>query len=260
MVSFGELRRLSLEWQTDIVRVERVYALDWLLKGIFDHQELKWRLVLQDGAALCKAYFPDYPQVEDADLVWEKRVDGTQFGSELSEAADETGRNSGLRFKLHSMRGTEARFEFTGPLGRRSAAQPHLPLRFLETTLRSGAVERPLLHPFSDRCEAMVRAVSLEEMAADRVALIGEKPRARDMFDLWFILKHGEKRLNRAKTRDLAEQSAGAKRRVLRAEFDADYRPMLERAWDNALRTVRDKPTFLEAETEIRHEIGEILS
>jgi predicted nucleotidyltransferase component of viral defense system len=259
MVGFGELRRLSLQWQIEIAAVERVYALDWLLKGIFARKVLGQALALSGPAALGKAHFPDYPPIGDADLVRGGGLDDTLFESELSRAAEEAAQSSGLGFSLHSIRGTEARFEFTGPLGRRSAAQPLIPLRFHSTSLRAEAVLSQLLHPFADRCEATVRAVSLEELAARGIAMMAGMPRAYDVFDLWFIIRYGGEAPDYAKILALAHDFAREKGLVLRPEFEPAHRMVLARAWDRALRQIRDKPTFAQAEAEIQVKLEEII-
>jgi predicted nucleotidyltransferase component of viral defense system len=259
MVGFGELRKLSQTWQIDIAAVERVYALDWLLKAISDQDYFKQVLALRGAAALSKAYFPDYPPIEEADFVTESNLDPVLLEAGLTGAAEEAAQNSGLRFKLHSIRGREARFEFTGPLGRRSAAQPRLQLRFQVGKLRADPVQFPMLHPFAERWEATVRSVSLEEITAGLVALIEGRPRARDVFDLWFIFEHGADRINRIVTRDLVAQLREKDGYPVRGDFDPDYRPFVAKAWDNALRDVGEKPTFIQAENEIQGRLGEIL-
>ncbi len=264
MISFGELRRLSVEWQSDIAAVERAYAIDWLLKGIFERQALKDAVALRGASALNKAYFADYPPVEDVELARDAGLDHATLPRELEDAAQEAARISGLRFRLHSMAGhsasgVEARFEYTGPLGRRSAAQPRLPVRFVASPLRAAAVTRALLHPFSDRCDVMVRATALEELAAERIATISGKPRARDVFDLWFILTRGAQQLDGVSTRVLAEEIAREKTMTLRAEFDPAYRPLLERAWENALKGVRGALSFKEVEQELHARLNELV-
>jgi predicted nucleotidyltransferase component of viral defense system len=259
MIGFGELRRLSLQWQTDIAVVERAYALDWLLKGIFDRRALHDALALRGAAAISKAYLAEYPQPEDADFARAARLDDATLEHELRQAAEEAARGLGLSFKLDTLAGTLARFEYTGPLGRRSAAQPHLPLRFLSAPPRAPAVARPLLHPFSDKIQAMVKAISLEELLAEQLARVGGRPRARDVYDLWFILTRGGEQLDRATARALAEQIAAEKGAPLRGEFDPAYRPALERAWENALKNLHPRPSFEQAESEIRDKIAPIL-
>ncbi len=259
MITFGELRKLSLQWQTDIAAVERVYSLDWLLKGIFERDRLHETLTLRGAAALSKIYFEDYPQPEEVDFVRASSLDDATLERELAQAAEAAARSAGLTFKLHSIVSTEARFEYTGPLGRRSAAQPRLPLRFYTTSLRAPAVERPLLHPFSDPLVINGRAVSLQELIAERLALWGARPRAREVYDLWFMLTHAGTDLDRPQTRLLAEEIGLARGIPLSNDLDPAYRPLLERAWDTALKKIPHRPSFAQAEGEIRHEIETIL-
>ncbi len=255
MLSFGELRKKSLAWQLEISAVEKIYALDWLLKGIFDRAALRDALTLRGAAALANAYFENYPRVEDADFARAASLDDETLERELDAGAEDAARASGLQFKRHSFHSTEARIEFTGPLGRRSAAQPLIVARFVSTPPRLEPNSRPLLHPFSDVCAANARAIALEELAAERIVLYSYKPRARDVYDLWFILTHGANELDANATRTLAHQIAAEKGAALRAELDAHYAPLLERAWANALKAVHPHPSF----TQARHDLAQRL-
>lgn len=266
MIGFGELRKISAQWGVLPDVAERVYALDWLIKGIFDRVELARVLVLRDATALGKAYFDDYPLSEgiDCGLVPHPLPRFTGEGSkgweelrgEFESAAREVSTASGLKFALVSFETSEAKFDFVGPLGRRSAAQPHLSVRMIPITLRRAANERKLIYPFSDACEAKVRAVALEELAAERLARLRRSPRARDVFDLWFIVTHG---VERAATLALAEESAREKNSALpdsSALFDDSYRALLARGWDKALKNIRARPTFEQVEAEVKEWVG----
>lgn len=255
MLGFGELRKKSVAWQREISAVEKIYALDWLLKGIYDRAALREALTLRGASALANAYFENYPRVEDAEFARAANLDDAALERELDAAAADAARASGLQFKQHTFQPTEARIEFTGPLGRRSAAQPLLVARFVSTAPRVEPTLRPLLHPFGDECSATVRALALAELAAERIVLYSQKPRARDVFDLWFILTHGAQELDAHATRDLARRIAAQKGVTLRAELDAQYAPLLERAWENALKEIQPHPSFVLAQTEIQTQI-----
>jgi predicted nucleotidyltransferase component of viral defense system len=258
MIAFGELRKLSVQWRTDVAMVERVYALDWLLKGIFDRAALRPALALRGAAALSKAYLPDYPQPEDADFALASELDAARLEGELHAAAQDAARVSGLQFRIHSFERTEARVEYTGPLGRRSAAQPHIPLRFHSTPPRLEPLARPLLHPFSDRCDAMLRVIALEAILAECLITFSRNPRARDVFDLWFILAHSRE-FDAATSRALAENIAAEKGVKLRAELDPARRAPLERAWDNALKSIPSHPPFAQAQVELEEHLRELI-
>lgn len=258
MVGFGELRRLSLKWQTDIPAVERVYALDWLLKAIFEQPPLSQALAVQGATALGKAYFSEYPAIPDLDMAG-PLAGGASLETDLGKAVAEATRQSGLSFRVHSVAATQARFEFAGPLGRRSAAQPQIVLRLFKEPLASDPVTVPLIHPFSEPLNGIVRAISLEEIAARYIAILSTRPRARDVFDLWFILHHGRSRLNIEQTRSLAADFARQRGRSPGARLDPAYRAVLERAWNNALKQFPAKPSFAQSEADINSALTAIL-
>lgn len=259
MITFGELRKKALEWQTDVSRVEKYYAINWLLKGIFDHVRLGDQLALRGATALGKAYLADYPQVEEVELAHLGMADDAMLEAELDGALREAARASGLQFRLHTFRPSAARVEYIGPLGRRSAVQPTLSLRFRAAPLLVEPAARPLIHLFSDECRTTVRAVALEELAAERLVLWAQKPLARDVFDLWFILTRGASQLDAARTREVAKRIAAAKGIALRTQLEPAYAALLERAWDNTLREIRAHPSFTQAVTEIADRLNSIL-
>src|SRR2546423_1869784 len=119
MIGFGELRKKSVEWQIEISDVEKIYALDWLLKGLFDRAPLRDPLPLRGASALASAYFPAYPRLQDIDFGRDAGLETETLESEIGAAVTDAARASGLQFKFSSFKPTEARVEFTGPLGRR---------------------------------------------------------------------------------------------------------------------------------------------
>lgn len=259
MISFGELRRKSVEWQTEISAVEKLYARDWLLKGIFDRPALLEQLALRETSALASAYFLDYPRVADVDFARAAALDDALLEREVRDAVGDAARASGLQFRLAGFKPSEARVEFTGPLGRRSAAQPLIVMRFVVKTPRAALSRRALLHPFSDACAATVRAIALDELTAEHMVRYAQKPRARDVYDLWFILTRGED-LDVETMRGLAQAIALEKRVTLSAALNAAYAPLLERAWENALKDIRGHPPLALARQEIETRLQAILA
>ena len=76
-------------------------------------------------------------------------------------------------------------------------------------------------------------------------------PRARDVFDLWFILVHGGRDLDRTITIETAKAVAQEKHLQLQADLDAKYAAILANAWDKSLERVRPHPSFITARSEI---------
>lgn len=267
MISFGELRKKSVEWQMEISAVEKIYARDWLLYGFFQNAGLREQLLLRGASALASAYFApnaervwNYPRVDDIDFARDALREETALESEMENAVSDAARASGLQFRLHSFHSSEARVEFTGPLGRRSAAQPLLVARFVSKSPQTEISERALVHPFSDACQVAVRAISLSELAAEHIARYAQKPRARDIFDLWFTLTRGASELDLDKTRELVKTIASAKHISLRAELDAAYAPLLERGWENSLKEIHPHPPFALAREEIEEALARLFA
>lgn len=244
MIGFGELRKKSVAWQMEISAVEKIYALHWLLKSIVERDALHDALTLRDAPALAHAYFENYPRVQELEFARAASLGDDALEQETGAAIADAARASGLQFKPHSFQSSQARIEFTGPLGRRSAAQPLLIVRFVNAPSRAEPEERTLLYPFGDVYAVRARAVALRELAAERIVLYSQKPRARDVFDLWFILKHGAEALDKQATLILAQRIAGEKRIELRTALREEYAPRLERAWENALQEIRPHPSF----------------
>src|SRR5581483_11743840 len=122
--------------------------------------------------------------------------------------------------------------------------QPLIVLRFRAMQTRTEPSTRPLIHPFSDTCLATVRTVALEELAAERIILLGQSPRARDVFDLWFILKHADEMIDVKKAQEFVQELVAAKRITPRGELNPQYALLLARSWENALKEIPIHPTF----------------
>lgn len=257
MIGFGELRKFSSQWQVDITAVERIYVIGWLLKGLFDNSELAAALVLRGGAALRFGYCPDFPIADDPEFLARGPIEEKQLRDGLACAAT----LSGLKLTLAAFERGAAKIEYTGPLGRRSAAQPRVTLSILARAWRLEPSRAQLVQPFSDHAAATLNAVALDEMVGEQIAGLAGSPRARDVYDLWYVLTHARDRLDTGRVCEMAreivrEHSA----RELRADgpLNASHRAILNRAWDNALRETRDHPTLAQAETDISQALKSI--
>ena len=255
MIGFGELRKFSAQWQVDITAVERVYVIDWLLKGIFDDPSLAQSLALRGGAALRYAYCAIFPLADDPDLYSTRPLPDDQVREALASALGSAASASGLKFSLVAYERGGGKIEYTGPLGRRSAAQPRVSISIVTRQARLELARAPLLHPFSDACTATLNAVALDEMVGEQMAALAGSPRTRDVYDLWFALTQLRERVNMKRVREIAPAIARERNLALPLQdaiFSAAHRAILERAWDNALRDVRGHPSFEQVEKDLQ--------
>ncbi|MBI4790337.1 MAG: nucleotidyl transferase AbiEii/AbiGii toxin family protein [Chloroflexi bacterium] len=252
MIGFGELRKRALEWQWDIADVERAYATNWLLKGIYDQAPLAQHLLLRGGSALRYGYSADYPLADPPEFLSTRPELVTHAA--LAQAMQTAQATSGLKFAFNTFERGTAKFEYTGPLGRRSAAQPRITLAFIPGQPRLDPARVPLVHPFGDTCAATVTALALAELVAERMAILGQKPRARDVFDLWFAVARLSDRIAWPRVRALMQEIAEAKHispPLPNAPFDPGHREFLQLTWDKALHNVPRHPPFSQVEQQV---------
>ena len=76
MISFGEIRKKSVEWHTELTTVEKIYARDWLLKGIFDRPRSAGIFL----RALLRWRAPIFPDFSGWDYLRHDTWDGPQPG------------------------------------------------------------------------------------------------------------------------------------------------------------------------------------
>ncbi len=94
--------------------------------------------------------------------------------------------------------------------------------------------------------------MALTELTAERITAFPQKPRSRDVFDLWFILTQGEGKLDLQAAMGVAHTIAESKGIALRPTLDPAYAPYLERAWTNALKNIPNPPPFGQAIADIQ--------
>jgi predicted nucleotidyltransferase component of viral defense system len=254
MIGFGELRKLSVQWQVDVAQVERIYAIDWILKGIFDHVTLAQSLALRGGSALRYAYSSEFPFADDPEFLLIRATDNDAMQEALATGLDIVASSSGLKLTLSAYLQSSSRIEYTGPLGRRSAAQPRVTVSMIPGQLCLQPAHLPLFHPFSDSCPATITAIALDEVVGQQVVALHHTSRARDVYNLWFALVKLRDQLNFSQVSNVVRQVSRGRNIALPSAgmiFESPHRATLERTWQTALHQVRDLPTFDQVERDL---------
>lgn len=200
MISLDEIQQMAGEANADIAVIEKDYVLSWVLKGIFE-SNLANGLVFKGGTALRKAYFEDYRFSEDLDFTISKPVELAYFHSTLAEVCQDVRSQSGLELNLISLKQTrsetgqeafEGKIEYIGPRQHRgNPSRIKLDLTAYEKVVLPPAT-LPLIHGYSDQCEAKISAYQLDEILAEKMRTIIQRGYPRDLYDAWYILTfHG---------------------------------------------------------------------
>lgn len=192
MIPYLELRLAARTAGVPASTIERDYVQNWFLCV------LAWQnLALKGGTAIRKAYIPDYRFSDDLDFTLissiqmeklqdivnaaienVKKVGKIQLEEAKHIAEVENGFMMALRFKLQESpyNTIKIKLDFT----KAENEDILMPLQ-----------PRPLIHRYSDECVTSLSCYSLEEMTGEKIRALFQRTRARDLYDVWYLLSHG---------------------------------------------------------------------
>jgi predicted nucleotidyltransferase component of viral defense system len=248
MIDPREIQELVRQWGLTDQVIEKDYVLGWILWGIGTEPILQDTWAFKGGTCLKKCYIETFRFSEDLDFT--VMENGPLRPDELSPLfetlLDRVHQESGIDFQvqapLFKQRGewpyTEGRIYYRGP---RAAQIQRIKLDLLasEAVVRP-TVLRPIAHPYSDGVPSMgsVRAYCFEEVFAEKIRALGERSRARDLYDVINLYRRRDlRRHNELIQNVLADkcQTKGVDLPTLEAIADSPNRAELEAEWANML-------------------------
>ena len=180
--------------------IERDYVLAWFLNGLAEHP-LRDRLAFKGGTALRRCWFDDYRFSEDMDFTLTAPLAIEDIRAGFRDIYDAVESASGVHLQF----GREARrqgrnnhtfhLQYQGPLP--AANDVKVDITF-EEKICFPLPDRPILRQyerFNDLPQgAAVKTYSLEEIVVEKTVALSDRARnqPRDLYDLWFLLEHGE--------------------------------------------------------------------
>lgn len=263
MISLDEIQQVAGEANADIAVIEKDYVLSWVLKGIFE-SSVADSLVFKGGTALRKVYFKDYRFSEDLDFTISKPVEPADFQSSLADVCRDVRSQSGLEMNLIGLRQTrsetgqeafEGKIEYIGPRQHRgSPSRIKLDLTAHEQIILP-PVTFPLIHGYSDQCQAKISTYQLEEILAEKMRTIIQRSYPRDLYDSWYILKFHQDRIDFSKLISTYRKKCEFKN-IRPVDWKAFFQtPAIlnkEAAFSNSLgRQLKDLPGFAELTNEL---------
>lgn len=232
--------------------VEKDYVLGWLLRGIAAHAEFRERWLFKGGTCLKKCYFETYRFSEDLDfsLLRSEHVDAeflqAAFGEVVAQIYEEAGIEmpaDRVRFDIYdNPRGNPS---CQGRIYYRSRFQTgnNMPAVKLDLTadeaLLDGGVWRPVSHPYSDDPEGGIEAYcySYEELFAEKLRALGERTRARDLYDVVHLHRNSQYSPAPQRVLELLARKCEFKRiAVITLEVVSAARDSVVGTWDGMLR------------------------
>jgi predicted nucleotidyltransferase component of viral defense system len=199
--------------------VEKDYALSYVLAGIASVPALSETLIFKGGTALKKLFFGNYRFSEDLDFTAIEGPEGDELERNLNLALNETlkmlyehGPFSAKLFRYHEKElhpeGQEAfiiRLKYPWhpePLCRIKIEITHKELLLLKPEKRN------LIHDYRENLNVALYSYKIEEIIIEKMRTILQthhnllrrgwtRPRARDYYDLWRLLKEFDEIINK---------------------------------------------------------------
>lgn len=240
MISEARLRVIARERGIRLDVVEKDYVNSWILHAIFT-SGLQNALVFKGGTALSKLYFPRVWRFsEDLDFT----ATGTISENVLAEALGDTSSTSGIGFSIKSF--------FANPGYIQIKVQYEAILGQKNTTSLDVSLQEPILTPvqsliyqYEDIPTSSIKAYSIEEILVEKLRSLFQRARARDYYDLFFLLE--KQKFDDRKILDLLSAKCRAKGITLDLSRFPDKGRVEEirNYWDKGLeRLTSSRPSF----------------
>lgn len=265
--------------------VERDYAQSYVLLGIGSQAELSETLVFKGGTALKKVHFKSYRFSEDLDFSAVEGPKGPALEQAVRAAVDAA---QAAARKLAPITMTIERYEERDPHPGGQEAfivrvqfpwqrQPMVPVK-IEIThdepVLLSAPAMPIVHGYEETLDASIRTYDLEEICAEKLRSTRQthaklntrgwaRPRGRDFYDLWHLVRLDAGRVDWARVAEVLPRKC-AHRSVAISSIDDIFEPALldevRATWERTLGPfVPDLPDVEQVFTETRERLEALL-
>lgn len=208
--------------------VEKDYALSYILAGISQQQQLSHSLVFKGGTALKKIFFGDYRFSVDLDFSTLNAPKNQALENALQAAISISNKllsNYGL-FEIQLKHYPERERHPTGqeafnvnvkfPWHRSALCTIKIEITHDEPVILAPEY-KPILHGYDEVLDCMVACYHIEEIIAEKLRALLQthkklitrgwnRPRARDYYDLWSILKNYSAAVNNTRLIEMLDK------------------------------------------------------
>ena len=208
--------------------VEKDYALSYLLAGIAKQEQLTHSLIFKGGTALKKLFFGDYRFSVDLDFSTQNAPKNQALESALHAAIDISSKllsNYGP-FEIQLKRYPERDAHPTGqeafnvnvkfPWHRSALCTIKVEITHDEPVIVSPEY-KPILHGYGEALDCTVACYHIEEIIAEKLRALLQthkklitrgwnRPRARDYYDLWSVLKNYSSAVDNSRLIDMLDK------------------------------------------------------
>lgn len=249
MISRKELEAFGKMLGFNAYQAEKDYLQHAFLSSIYSVSSNEF--VFKGGTALQKVYGLNRFS-EDLDFTFDSPADPQPFigkavagNRAFTETAIASMHSKGLSFT--------AKLKLKGPLF--SGSERSLQTIYVEASLREKpllkTVTRSIVPPYTDLPPYIAVTMAPEEILAEKIRAALTRSKARDLYDLWFLLRKGIRFDSALADRKLAYYGEA----FIEAKFEKNVKAK-EKGWESELgRLVKSPPTFKEVSSYVISEV-----
>lgn len=198
MIDKNEIEKKADSFQINTSDVQRDYVFGWILAGMYQHSQLKDKLVLKGGNCFRKAYFEDTRYSTDLDFSCKTNISRDFLHAEFNSICDYISAETDIEFDKDRTKvkrkkridpkilAYDVNLYFNNFYGKQGTMPISVDFDVTEfDRIYLPVQERDLIHPYSDadKCEAKIRCVKLEELLASKLKCLLQRIHIVDLFD-----------------------------------------------------------------------------
>lgn len=164
---------------------------------------LKETFIFKGGTALRKTYFRHYRYSEDLDFTLRKAMTSEEIQKSIESALEYLKKEYNADFAIKNFNSksyfTDVKVQFVGLKGNKNTIAIDLSP---DEIIVNQPQQRAVFNPYYEKVFS-VATYSLEEIAAEKMRSLLQRTRARDYYDLWYVLVNKSGELDKKKIKKI---------------------------------------------------------
>lgn len=193
MISYFQIQRLASKKGMPEVVVEKDYFIELLLFYLSSAESFKQKFIFRGGTALKKIYFPEYRFSEDLDFIVEEKeilADSEKLIDEIIIMISDDYPFSPS--KTSNIKNDRLQIFISYDVVPELKTVKELKIDILKDVFSPSFIEKEIIFTYPDFQDKKntINTYTLEAVVTDKISRIMDVDKeARDIFDLWFLLK-----------------------------------------------------------------------
>lgn len=265
MIKPGELQQKARAVGVRDQQIEKDYILSWILFGVSKHEQLSRAIVFKGGTVLKKVYFKDYRFSEDLDFtLLMNETTNEQIFCWFNEVFEFIKEEANIPLEIidnkeHEDGGINFYISYIGPLGGQGNNKRVKTDISRSEQLVFAPVIKDVFINYTDLEAHKLLCYSLEEVLVEKMRSVMQRMQARDLYDIWYLLKEHEMDAEFY----LNEFEAKCQSKNIRySDFSdklTERLPQYKARWKSSLsEQIKDLPDFDRVEREVKKQVKKL--